>query len=101
MQTGGTSEDEKDPRDLIRIPPRYVIRKLEWRSAELMRFLRTLDLLHLSTRFTSKGRPTQGNWPRHRVEGRVVDDTSPVIKGLPLNFYDPDWFLDLDPEQRA
>ena len=51
-------------------------------------------------RFTSKGRPTQGNWPRYRIEGRVVDNTSPVIKGLPLNFYDPDWFLELDSEQR-
>ena len=100
LETNGMSDDEKDTRDLLRVPPKYLIRKLEWRSAELTQFLRNLDLLHLSTRFTEKGDPTPGNWPRYRVEGRLIDDHSPVIKGLPLNFYDSEWLLSLEPEHR-
>ena len=100
LRTEGTSSDERDS-DLVRVPPRYLIHKLEWRSAELTRFLRTLDLLHISTRFTEKGQPTPGNWPRYRVQSSIVDNISPVVKGLPLNFYDSEWLLDLDPEHRA
>ena len=100
LRTEGTSSDERDS-DLVRVPPRYLIHKLEWRSAELTRFLRTLDLLHISTRFTEKGQPTPGNWPRYRVHSSIVDNISPVVKGLPLNFYDSEWLLDLDPEHRA
>ena len=57
LGTAGISDDERDPDDRVRIPPRYLIRKLEWRSPQFTHLLRTLDRLHLSTRFTRGGEP--------------------------------------------
>lgn len=101
LTTEGTSGDEKDTSDLPRVPPRFLIEKLEWRSRELTTLLRDLDLLHVSTRFDEKGRPSPGNWPRYRVEGPTVDSTTPPTIGLPINCYDAEWYEFLDEEQRA
>ena len=99
LGTAGISEDEQDPEDRIRIPPRYLIRKLEWRSPEFTHLLRTLDHLHLSNRFTKQGQSSPGNWPRYRVEGRLVDP-SPPIEGLPADCYDRVWYGRLSTSER-
>lgn len=89
----GHSEDESD-RD-HKSPegrPRYLILQLEWRSEELTRYLRALDVVHLSTRWTRSGRAKRGQFPRIRVvvKNKVDRDAQP-IQGLPRNFYNPSW----------
>ena len=68
---------------------RYKIIKQVWRSRELTRFLRTLDILHLRERTTSTGRPTPGNLPRVRVASERKNENAP--EGLPEYCYDPGW----------
>ena len=97
MGTAGISGDETDrgKEGIGMIPPRYKIGRVSWRSQELTHVMRSLDLLHLHSRFTPAGRITSGNWPRYRVESTLEVDSSPVC-GLPRNCYDPIWLADQD-----
>ena len=83
-----------------RIRPRYIINTYLWRSKELNKFLRTLDLLYLSTRFGPFNTATRGNWPRERVynAAKVID--VPAVSEMPKNFYDKGWRRDLSDFRR-
>lgn len=97
LATDGHSGDESDHRNGR---TRYIILKLVWRSQDLTAYLRVLDLVHLSTRFTRTGRATKGAWPRYRIvsKKRVDNDTAPV-PGLPRNFYDAEWLASQSVEE--
>lgn len=97
LGVSGHSGDESDHRDMNTL--RYTILQLEWRSMELTQYLRALDVVHLSTRWTRDGRPKQGRFPRIRrvVNGRV-DTSAEAVPGLPRNFYDATWLSLQSPE---
>lgn len=93
--TDGNSEDESDGEVELGRGVVYWIVPLEWRSKELVKLLRALDVLHLSTRFDEKGKPTPGQWPRYRREKppRVPNYEVDGVPGLPRNFYNPLWLV--------
>lgn len=69
--------------------PRYAITNLTWRNPAIHAWFKTLDHLHLSTRFKADMTPTSGAFPHHRVPSRRVEDHQPIVPGLPINFYNP------------
>lgn len=95
LGTAGHSGDETDPEFANRKRPRYNILVVPWHSKELTDYLRSLNVIHLHTRFTAVGQPKLGNWPRDRVESSKVDLKSGPISGLPRNFYDAEWLAGL------
>ncbi|KAI0026656.1 hypothetical protein K488DRAFT_92149 [Vararia minispora EC-137] len=89
------SEHSDDESDHEGDRPLYKVSKQAWRSVELDRFLRLLDLLYLRSKFKSNGVASPGTWPRRRVSsGQVIPGT--VLIGLPTNFYDLNWMKNLD-----
>lgn len=71
----------------------YIVKKVLWRSAPLLTWLRELDLLHLWVRYKMAYTASAGSWPHFRVDGRRESKRSPVI-GLPQNCYSPSMKLD-------
>jgi hypothetical protein len=93
------SGDETDHRGPDR---RYNITTLSWRSPAIRAWMQVLDDLHLSTRFTQGKRTTAGKFPHARVQalGRNERHLDVPVKGLPSNFYNPDWLSSLDDYDR-
>ncbi|KAH9914566.1 uncharacterized protein B0H18DRAFT_125338 [Fomitopsis serialis] len=83
----GMSTDESD-HEAGRGEATYFIRSKTWRSAELQTWLRTLDSLHLWTRYRGGFKASQGGWPHFRVASQHPC-TRPPIVGLPTNCYAP------------
>jgi hypothetical protein len=79
---------------------RYAITQMRWRNPSVHYFFRTLDRLHLSTRFSGAHRATRGAFPRIRVPSKRINH-NPVVKGLPENFYAPFYLEGLDEFQLA
>ena len=74
--------------------------KLPWRSDDATRYVRALDVVHLSTRWTRAGRPKKGTFPRIRVAVKnKVDRGAEAVPGLPRNFYDADWLARQTPAE--
>lgn len=98
----GHSEDETDREHrTVDNRARYLIKRLEWRSDELTQYVRALDVVHLSTRWSRSGRPRRGQFPRIRVATRnKVDRDARPVPGLPRNFYDPSWLAAQSEEDR-
>ena len=67
-----------------------VITNMPWRNPEITDFLRALDAVHLSSRFTD-GKPSRGNWPHNRIPSCRKDLRTDAVSGLPSNFYEPSW----------
>ena len=99
----GHSEDETDREHTTpEGRPRYTIMKLEWRADMVTKYVRAMDVVHLSTRWTRGGRPRKGQFPRIRVAARnKVDTDAQAVPGLPRNFYDSNWLDALSEEERA
>lgn len=98
LGTFGNSGDETDYHYQGSVP-RYNILKLPWRSDPATNYLRALDVLHISTRFTKTGRKKRGAFPHVRVNNRrFVDNDADPVAGLPRNFYDSVWLAGLTPE---
>lgn len=79
--------------------PRYVIRKLNWRSDEVTNVLRVLDALVLVSHWTSDGRPRPGKFPHVRIHSDRIE-TLAAVPNLPRNFYRSDWLKTLDKYER-
>ena len=97
----GISDDEHEP-DRISTgtvrQPEYKIRMPWWRSSELTDWLRSLDVLHIASRFSASGHPLPGNWPRIRYDSSPTMfeyRTKTAIPGLPRNCYNPDFLAQL------
>ncbi|KAF4579453.1 hypothetical protein EYR40_000378 [Pleurotus pulmonarius] len=80
----------------------FAIKVLPWRSKDtkVLNWFRTLDHLYLSTRFTSADKPKSGPFPHKRVVTSRIDHESSPPKGLPKNFYDPNYLSSLDAQER-
>ncbi|KAH9021466.1 hypothetical protein EDB85DRAFT_1871863, partial [Lactarius pseudohatsudake] len=118
LSSGGMSEDESD-HDLAsedegdqaegengrrRVPRsapqrrQFKITKSQWRSPEVTKWLRIMDLLHIGTRFNDDGTPMPGNQARERYPSNKTQTGRPIT-GLPRNFYNAEWLTTLSPGQ--
>jgi hypothetical protein len=79
---------------------RYKIKSIHWRSPDVTKWLRTMDLVHIGTRFYDDGTPMPGNQARERYPGTKTQIGRPIT-GLPRNFYDAEWLKTLDLDEIA
>lgn len=96
------SEDESDhggERGAIQ-GRRYKIVKVQWRSPEATKWLRTMDLIYAGTKINEDQTSQPGNQLRQRYPSVLENIGHPII-GLPRNFYDERWLMTLSPGQRA
>jgi hypothetical protein len=77
---------------------RYKIVKLQWRSLEATKWLRTMDLIYAGTKINEDNTRGPGNQSRPRYPSSKKQLGRP-IKGLPRNFYDPRWLATLTPRK--
>lgn len=78
--------------------PHYVL-IIDWRNPEVVLFFRILDALYFSSRFEHDGRIDAGRFPVTRVRSNT-QVKGKVVKGLPENFYNPQWLLGLTQDER-
>jgi hypothetical protein len=90
------SEDESDHEngaDLGR--SRYAIVQEAWRSEDLVKWLRTIDLLAFGEKWAGRNVARRGNSRRLRIHSALSKDAEPV-SGLPENCYEPNWLSSLN-----
>ncbi|KAI6138876.1 hypothetical protein BKA82DRAFT_3989288 [Pisolithus tinctorius] len=80
---------------------RYAITRLNWHSQMATDWLRVFDLIHLSTRFNANGQAKRGAFPHTRVPSCWVESAGAAVPGLPSNFYDSTWLLNLDDDDKV
>jgi hypothetical protein len=71
----------------------YRVKKRAWRPKKIEMLLRRVDK-DRNTR-NAYGNDRQGNIHRTRKRPAFKDSTRKAIPGLPLNFYDPNWYRKL------
>lgn len=93
--------------DLTDSDGEQAITSFVWRSAALRAFFRRLDLLGLVLRFPDGVHASSGQFPTPRYDPtengleRILEPhRGGVVKGLPLNCYDTDWYNALDDEDK-
>lgn len=84
------SGDETD-RDYMPGKKCLAVKTMDWRnpSEDIKSLMRTLDQLHLSTRFGSDGVALPGIFPYLRLSSNRLEAQPKVPSGLPINFYNP------------
>lgn len=78
----------------------YKVTKMQWRSMEVTKWLRTMDLVYVGTKFHEDNTAVPGNQFRLRYPSDKTQIGRPIT-GLPHNFYTPAWLQTLSPEQLA
>jgi hypothetical protein len=81
-----SDESEKDSRGGVV----YRAKRRVWREKKLNRYMQLVDRDRNVT--NAYGNRRAGNQPRTRVFPAVKNSASEAVPGLPLNFYDPDWY---------
>jgi hypothetical protein len=95
------AQGEDDHRHISQSAPRgrqFKIINMRWRSPEVTKWLRTMDLIYIGTKFYEDGTSVPGNQPRERYPSDKVEIGRPIT-GLPRNFYDARWLRTLSPHQ--
>ena len=77
---------------------RYKITKSQWRSPEVTKWLRTMDLIYTGTKINEDNTWGPGNQFRQRYPS-TKEELGRAIIGLPRNFYDARWLRTLTPRQ--
>ena len=94
------SDDESDHENGTNLGrSRYAIIKEAWRSDELIKWLRTIDLLAFGEKWDARNVARRGNNRRLRVHSTHSKDGT-AIAGLPENCYDPGWLSSLKGYER-
>lgn len=94
------SDDETDDESGTNLGrSKYAIVKEAWRSDELIKWLRTIDLLALGEKRDGRNVARRRNGRRLRVHSTRSKDGA-VIAGLPENCYDPGWLSSLKEYER-
>jgi hypothetical protein len=76
------------------------VRKMPWRSPEILRLLKTVDNDANTQGLFSVGKPGKPGKPRkHRQNTGNTRRT--VVPGLPINFYNKTWFASLSDRDQA
>jgi len=96
----GEDGDDHIPQQSRLKKRRYKILKVQWRSIEATKWLRTMDLLYSGTKIYSDGTATPGNEFRKRYPSNKTQIGNPIV-GLPRNFYDAKWLQTLSPDELA
>lgn len=76
----------------------HFVKIINWRNPDVINFFRLLDALYLSTRFTGS-KWSSGRFPHTRVPSVRLNECD-AIPGLPVNFYSPQWLLQLSDIER-
>ena len=101
MSYRALSDDESDHENGANLGRgRYAIVKEAWRSDELIKWLRTIDLLSFGEKWGGRNVAHRGNARRLRIHSTHTKDGSPVMR-LPENCYDPDWLSSLEDWERS
>ena len=87
----GISSDESDTDDSGR--PVYRTKNMEWRAKEVLKKLTDIDSNRNTT--NAYGNTRAGNPPRLRKCRDRLETSRSAIPGLPLNFYDSNWYAGL------
>lgn len=94
------SDDESDHENGTNLGrPCYSIVQEAWRSEELIKWLRTIDLLSLGEKWDGRLMAQRGNGRRFRVHSNRSKDGEAVF-GLPENCYDSGWLSSLKEYER-
>ena len=95
------SEDESDHEYGTNLgQAHYAIVKEDWRSDELIKWLRTMDLLACGVKWKGRNVAYQGNSRRLRVVSSR-SKCGKAVSGLPENCYDPGWLNSLSDFDRT
>jgi hypothetical protein len=86
----GTSSDESEVDENNK--KCFRIKRHPWRSKLLDKFLRRVDR---DRNTTSAYGNALGNRPRTRKRPAYSDSIGDAVPGLPMNFYDPNWYRKL------
>lgn len=84
--------------------PRHLITKFAWRASEVREWVKLIDGIAMTNRFSDGDRSTAGKLPEPRYDAMDFDEPLVIkerfnngsIKGLPRNFYDNKWFSKLE-----
>lgn len=96
LGAGGISSDESDTDDSGR--PVYRTKNMVWRSKDILKKLMDIDGDRNTT--NAYGNTRAGNPPRVRKRRDRLETSRNAIPGLPINFYDSNWFAGLTPGQK-
>ena len=91
----GASDTQSGPKKR-----RYKVLKVQWRSIEVTKWLRTMDLIFSGTKINEDGTATPGNEFRRRYPSDEMQIGKPIT-GLPRNFYDAKWLQTLSLNELA
>jgi hypothetical protein len=94
--SGGISSDESDTDDSGR--PVYRTKNMVWRSRDILKKLVDIDSDRNTT--NAYGNTRAGNPPRVRKRRDRLETSRKAIPGLPINFYDSNWYASLTPGQK-
>jgi hypothetical protein len=94
------SDDESDHENGTNLGcSRYAIVKEAWRSDDLIKWVRTMDLLAFGEKWDGRNVARRGNGRRLRVHSSRSKDGA-AIAGLPENCYNPGWLSTLKEYER-
>ena len=96
LGAGGMSSDESDVDDSGHSV--YQTKTMGWRAKDILRKLTNIDSDRNTT--NAYGNTRAGNQPRVRKRRDWLATSRKAIPGLPLNFYDPNWYAGLTPGQK-
>jgi hypothetical protein len=100
MSYAALSDDDSDHENgAILGHSHYAIVKEAWRSDELIKWLRTIDLLAFGEKWRGRNVAQRGNGRRLRIHSTRSKDGEPV-SGLPENCYDRGWLNSLKDFER-
>ncbi len=96
------SDDESDHENGTNLGQRrYVIIQEEWRSDELTKWLRMIDLLACGEKWDGRNVARKGNGRRIRVmPASICPKGRDAVLGLPENCYNPSWLKKLKGYER-
>jgi hypothetical protein len=100
MSHTALSDDESDHKNGTNLgQSRYVIVQEAWRSDELIKWLRLIDLLACGEKWDGRNVARRGNVRHLRVHSTCSKE-GVAVSGLPENCYNPHWLGSLKDYQR-
>jgi hypothetical protein len=96
LGAGGISSDESDVEESGHSV--YRAKNMPWRSKDILRKLMDIDRDRNTT--NAYGNKRAGNTLRVRKRRNGLETSRNATPGLPLNFYDSNWYAGLTPGQK-
>ena len=96
LGAGGISSDESNIDDSGHAV--YQTKTMEWHARDILRKLTDIDSDHNMT--NAYGNTRAGNPPRFQKRRDRLATSRKAIPGLPINFYDSNWYAGLTPGQK-